>query len=144
MPAEFNVHAAGVSDLAKCGHDWWEVDFTFAESQVVMNAAPHVLNVDIAKSIAPAPQVIRDGALFNALHMTNVDRQAETRRANFLRELSILIKCFNPHAGFRLKAKLDSESIGVVSDSAATVEQPLPDCFVEVRWLKAFGRVWLG
>jgi hypothetical protein len=66
VPAEFDVRAAGVSDLAERGHDRREVDLPFTEPQMLVNAAPHVFDVDVAQRLCPTPQMIGDRAVLDA------------------------------------------------------------------------------
>src|SRR5262249_9499944 len=47
MAAQFDIDAARVTDLRQRSQDLGEVDLALAEHQMIVNAAPHVFDVDI-------------------------------------------------------------------------------------------------
>ena len=77
MPAQLDVNAAGVADVFQRTHHLGEVDFSLVEHQMVVDAAAHVLDVDVPQPLAPAPHLIRDGGFSQAMQMANVDGEAE-------------------------------------------------------------------
>src|SRR5262245_53628045 len=80
VPAQLDVDAAGVVDVAQRSEDRREVDFAFAEHQVVVDAAAHVLDVDVPQNILPLLDVPGDRPLILAMHVADVERQTEPGR----------------------------------------------------------------
>src|SRR5207247_2551196 len=62
MPAQFHVQAAGAADLVQRLDQRREIDLTLAEHQMLVDAAAHVLDVNIPEPIAPLRQ---EGATAN-------------------------------------------------------------------------------
>ena len=77
VAAQFNVDAPRVADLLQRTHHLAEVDFSSAEQEVVVDAAAHILNVDVPESFTPAPQLVCNGDFSQAMQMAYVDCEAE-------------------------------------------------------------------
>src|SRR6185437_10950561 len=73
MTAQFDVNAARVADLLQRCQHFGEINLALAEHQVIVNAAPHVLDVDVPQPIAPTPQMFGDGCFSKTMQMANVD-----------------------------------------------------------------------
>jgi len=54
VSAEFDMNAACVADFFQRPQDGNEVDLSFAENQVLVDAAAHVLDVNIPEYVFPA------------------------------------------------------------------------------------------
>src|SRR5207249_6275121 len=58
VPAQLDVYPALVTDLAQRRQYRAEVDLALAEHQMLVDAAAHVLDVDIPQPVLPPPQVV--------------------------------------------------------------------------------------
>ena len=78
VAAEFHVQASGIVECFESFEDWREIDCSFAESQVVVNTAFHVFDVDRENSIVPCFEIARNWLWFQTMHVADVDRESET------------------------------------------------------------------
>jgi hypothetical protein len=105
VPAQLDMHATCVTDVAQRSQHGDKINFTLPEHQVLMNAFPHVLDMDVPKKILPFPQLIADGSLALAVKMANIDGQAEIGTIHVLAKLCELFHRIDEHAGFRLEGQ---------------------------------------
>src|SRR5438105_14071705 len=63
VTAELHVHSSLVADLFESLQHGAEVDFAFAEHQVLVNPFAHVLNVNVPDQVAPLADMVGNGHL---------------------------------------------------------------------------------
>src|SRR5262245_65035073 len=77
MPIQLDVDAAGVAHLTQGPHDRREVDLPFAEHQMLVHAATHVLDMDVPEAFLPLAKPLRDRDFTQAVQMANIDGHPE-------------------------------------------------------------------
>ena len=87
VATELDVDSPRITDLMECLEDGREVHRPLAEHQVLVDAAYHVLDVDVEDARTPAEKMIGDRAFLDAMHVAEVDRQVEERVADLAIEL---------------------------------------------------------
>src|SRR5579875_2403952 len=105
VAAQFDVDAAAVADLRQSCHHLSEINLAFAEHQVVVDAVPHVFDMDVPQPIAPTPQMHGDGGLSQTMQMANVDCQTEERMPNPLMQLRKARHRIDEHPWLRLEGQ---------------------------------------
>src|SRR5262249_34500653 len=73
VTAQLNVDAARVTDLPQCSQRFGEIDLALTEHQMIVDAAPHVLDMDVPQPVAPATQVRSDRHFSQTMQMANID-----------------------------------------------------------------------
>jgi microcystin degradation protein MlrC len=122
MPAQFDMNAARVANLAQRRQHRPEINLAFAEQQMIVNAAAHVLNVDIPQQVTPVPQIVRDGFALT-VQMADVQSQAENRPGHAVLQLGEAAHVVYYHPRFRLKGQADAARLGEIAQGQAAVGQ---------------------
>lgn len=60
MAAQFDMHATRILNAPQCFQNWRKVHFTFAEHEMLVNATPHILDVDIDDPGSPKSDLLLD------------------------------------------------------------------------------------
>ena len=72
MATELDMDPARIVDLMECLEDGREVDGARAEHQVLVDAAYHVLDVQVEDARSPAEKMIGDRAFLDAMDVPKV------------------------------------------------------------------------
>src|SRR5208283_2783957 len=87
VATELDVDSTRVVNLMECLEDGRKVHGSRAEHQVLLDAAYHVLDVQVEDARSPAEKMIGDRAFLDAMDVPEVYRQLEKRVANLAIEL---------------------------------------------------------
>ena len=117
VPAELDVHAAVVADLPQGRENRREIHRPLAEHEVLVDAADHVLDVDVDDPRTPAPEVIGDRTVLDAMDVPQVDGQLEERMRDPLVELVEARERVDEHARARARRRSACEAASARSST---------------------------
>ena len=77
VPRQFDADHPSISNFGQ-GRDYRrKIDFALAEHEVLVDAGPHVLDVDVDQPIGPLAEFVGDRQLALAVEVADVDREPE-------------------------------------------------------------------
>ena len=107
MSAQFDRCHADVIDRLQSGEHIVEIDLPLAEHQVVVDAAFHVVEVDVPEVVLPLVNVFRDWQFVRADEMSNIECEAEERMIDASMQLGEFVHGIDEHAGFGFESEAD-------------------------------------
>jgi hypothetical protein len=121
VAGELDVDGARILDFAEGRDDGWEIDFAFAEHEVLVDAGTHVFDVHVHKTITPVADFVGDGELALAVEVADVDGELQqvglsAGRVEFGEEIGIAGESVDEHAGLGFEAEDDVLVGGVGQD----------------------------
>ena len=126
VPAQLDVNAAFIADRMQGGEDRRKIHLAGAELQMIVNAAAHVLDVDVPQPILPAQDVIRDWQFVLTMQMPHVQRQAKKRMGDALMQVRELRHGVDQHARLRLEGQTHIPPGRLIAQPPATVDETPP------------------
>src|SRR5262245_49847497 len=108
------MQAARVAHLLERFDDWWEIHLAFAEHEVLVDAALHVLDVNVAENVFPAYDVRAGRHFTQAMQVADVKRQAEAGRRHALPQPGVALHGVDEHAGLRLESQANVPRVSMV------------------------------
>src|SRR5208337_3785686 len=116
VATELDVDSPRIMDLMECLEDCRKVHGSRAEHQVFVDAAYHVLDVQVEDARSPAEKMIGDRAFLDAMDVPNVHRQVEKRVADPAIELIEAGEGIDKHAGFGLEGQWHACDLGMAQN----------------------------
>jgi hypothetical protein len=104
VPAQFNVHALTVTNLAQGGQRRREIDVALAELQMVVHPAAHVFDMDVGQTFFPTPDFLND-VLPLAMQVADVQGQTEKRVEDAAVQAGELCHRIDKHSRFRFEGQ---------------------------------------
>src|SRR5271165_2433033 len=139
VATELDVDSPRIMDLMECLEDGRKVHGTRAEHQVLMDAAYHVLDVQVEDAWSPAEKMIGDRAFLNAMDVPEVHRQVEKRVADLVIEPIKAGEGIDEHAGFGLEGQWHACDLGMAQNRLQGVRQPIHGLLLGGRVLDLAG-----
>ena len=82
---------------------------------MIVNAATHVLDVDVPQPFAPLAKLVRDGHFAQAMQMADVEREAEEGMIDARVQLGEAVHRVDEHARLRLEGQAHLAGLGVTA-----------------------------
>lgn len=123
---KFDVDEASVFVVAEHAQDGDEIEFAFAEHQVLVFAVANVFDVDVTDHVGVLAVDLPERRGLGAEHVADVEREAEARATDvFLQHLELRHVIYE-HSRLRLEGELDATTFGVFTELRAAGHQPIP------------------
>src|SRR5271166_1262447 len=139
VSTELDVDSPRIMDLMECLEDGRKVHGSRAEHQVFMDAAYHVLDVQVEDARSPAEKMIGDRAFLDAMDMPDVHRQVEKRVADLAIEPVKAGEGIDEHARFGLEGQWHAREFGMPEHGSKCVSQPIHGLLLGGRVLDLAG-----
>jgi hypothetical protein len=123
VPAQLDVDAAAIVDLAQRPQHRRKINVSFTEHEMIVNPPFHVLDVDVPELILPCLDVIGNWHFSQAMQVADVQRQSEQGMINASSQLSVASHGINEHARLRLERQPHAAPRRLVTQSPATIDQ---------------------
>jgi hypothetical protein len=128
LSGEFGVDAAGVASVAEGLKERGKFEQACSQGEVLVNAGPHVVEVDVDQLTRVVAESASQGPLAHALHVAEVD--GEFQRLGMAHPLLQFIEaghCVDEHAGLGLEAQEHAAAGGMVEHGLQARGQPVPE-----------------